>query len=823
MKKIFMVFGLLILSIVLIPVNSQADLSTFYFDPIDDVLLVNAIGRKTPTTGLSELDIVTMSTSEYQQFTYDWIEFEIVVNGTIEDSDQTIYMLLIKTNTGEYLMQYGNGIVRAINASNEQILIGVSAEASNDTLTVSVQKANLGNPTDIKWKAIAVKQIDDDTQYVDMAPDKIPRVMRPVEGSTLYGSVTIEGRTRASINAIIDVQIKIDDSGWHSVTPGSPANYDKWTYTWDTSQASNGVHTISVRANDGSQWLEDDINGDQLIVYVDQSAATIPDTFTETMLVNVDDAYYYNQTEPSEFEFGDIGTIDKAFQKVVGYTDSYNGSNIEAWIIKFHTEAHTTIAGFTATQKVDAVIWRDNSNYNILEERFNSTIESNLMGENSLNSTTKYTPIFDDFDDNGGMWVTKSWTETPFADTDYSTYSSRYGQQHHTDDRTLTVYFECLRKENVNVFGTNYEVYLIHSEEEGSESYDIQYYAPSIDAFVKLEKYDFNRMKIASLGLRNYTKGPVLKIIDNSPQAATTGDLYTFNASIIRNQSEPTVTLTYWFGEGIPTTSTMERAPQSGYALEIMIPPDKLDALHYNISANDSQNEVRTGNKDIPVLDDDNPLAHLNISGAIQGYYLNSSAITFNASTSTDNIGVIDYFWTIFEDGQLYRTMSQEVESTSLDPRVYNVTLSAYDAANNWNTSSISLIVYLDTDGDTEPDIIDTDDDNDALPDAWEEKYGLNSTDASDAKRDSDGDGYTNVEEYKENKNPLDPKSRPGLLYNYWWVFLIIISVVVAGLVGLIKKRPPKSSQNIPEDVDKNEVAPYEVKEQEPDGGGSSR
>ena len=38
--------------------------------------------------------------------------------------------------------------------------------------------------------------------------------------------------------------------------------------------------------------------------------------------------------------------------------------------------------------------------------------------------------------------------------------------------------------------------------------------------------------------------------------------------------------------------------------------------------------------------------------------------------------------------------------------------------------------------------------DHDGMPDAWEKKRGLDPTDASDAARDRDGDGYTNVEEY---------------------------------------------------------------------------
>ena len=54
--------------------------------------------------------------------------------------------------------------------------------------------------------------------------------------------------------------------------------------------------------------------------------------------------------------------------------------------------------------------------------------------------------------------------------------------------------------------------------------------------------------------------------------------------------------------------------------------------------------------------------------------------------------------------------------------------------------------------------------DNDGLPDAWEEKYGLNPKDPADAKLDSDGDTFTNLEEFEAKSDPKDPKSHPDYL-----------------------------------------------------------
>lgn len=53
------------------------------------------------------------------------------------------------------------------------------------------------------------------------------------------------------------------------------------------------------------------------------------------------------------------------------------------------------------------------------------------------------------------------------------------------------------------------------------------------------------------------------------------------------------------------------------------------------------------------------------------------------------------------------------------------------------------------------------DTDNDGLPDEWEKRFGLNINDPADADLDTDGDLFTNREEYEMGTNPTDPKSHP--------------------------------------------------------------
>ncbi|HLP76968.1 MAG TPA: thrombospondin type 3 repeat-containing protein, partial [Candidatus Paceibacterota bacterium] len=47
------------------------------------------------------------------------------------------------------------------------------------------------------------------------------------------------------------------------------------------------------------------------------------------------------------------------------------------------------------------------------------------------------------------------------------------------------------------------------------------------------------------------------------------------------------------------------------------------------------------------------------------------------------------------------------------------------------------------------------DSDGDGMPDGWEKKYHLNPNDPSDAAKDADADGYTNVEEFLNGTDPI--------------------------------------------------------------------
>ncbi len=61
----------------------------------------------------------------------------------------------------------------------------------------------------------------------------------------------------------------------------------------------------------------------------------------------------------------------------------------------------------------------------------------------------------------------------------------------------------------------------------------------------------------------------------------------------------------------------------------------------------------------------------------------------------------------------------------------------------------------LDTDSDGIGNNADTDDDNDGMPDTYEDQYGFDPLDPADARQDADDDGSSNLAEYTIGSNPL--------------------------------------------------------------------
>ncbi len=187
-------------------------------------------------------------------------------------------------------------------------------------------------------------------------------------------------------------------------------------------------------------------------------------------------------------------------------------------------------------------------------------------------------------------------------------------------------------------------------------------------------------------------------IQDNSPDSGTTGDSYTFNATVTDFDGINQVRLYYWTDVSGPHNVSMTDVGGDNYEESITIPIDAT-ALHYNISAEDNSNVwSETGQTDIPVIDNDPPSITDHSSDSADA----GSQFTFNAS-ATDNIGVNQVrvnYWTDVSSatntsmnsvgGDFYEhSMTVPSGATEL-----NYNLMAEDTFNNWKeTGQIQITI----------------------------------------------------------------------------------------------------------------------------------
>jgi len=82
----------------------------------------------------------------------------------------------------------------------------------------------------------------------------ILNVVSPKRWDTVDGIIEISGTAEStnSDTTIQKVEIKIDPDGEWEIVSGTT----NWSYTWDTTNVSNGKHTIFVRAYDGGSYSE---------------------------------------------------------------------------------------------------------------------------------------------------------------------------------------------------------------------------------------------------------------------------------------------------------------------------------------------------------------------------------------------------------------------------------------------------------------------------------------------------------------------------------------------------------------------------------------
>jgi PKD repeat protein len=213
------------------------------------------------------------------------------------------------------------------------------------------------------------------------------------------------------------------------------------------------------------------------------------------------------------------------------------------------------------------------------------------------------------------------------------------------------------------------------------------------------------------------------------------------------------------------------------------------------LNVSDAAGNWGTDELTVTVLDVTNPFAEAGVNQTI----VEGGTVNFNACYSSDNVGIAAYEW---DFGDVTYGSGMIVNHTYEYPWNYTVYLTVIDHAGNNDTDFTAVTVLRDTDRDSIPNMLDSDDDGDGMPDVWEGTYGLNPLNATDAVIDNDGDGLINLREFLGNTNPNDFFSPLKL----WVVAVTSIPIIVVAIAVFYMARTAKVSK---EEYIEKEIAKF--------------
>jgi hypothetical protein len=196
-----------------------------------------------------------------------------------------------------------------------------------------------------------------------------------------------------------------------------------------------------------------------------------------------------------------------------------------------------------------------------------------------------------------------------------------------TDNVGITAY-------QINIDGT------LHDLEKDGDYYNYTFIAPSDDLTDIIYIIIFNDDASNEITLPDTTitvldNDAPTDLVDTSDTTAITGDTFTFEVDASDNIGIDEVHVVYWFGTGNSTSATMTGT--GPYTLEITIPSDSLDTLHYSFTISDAAgNWLVEGAVDITITDNE-PATVSNEASDESGK--EGEAFTFQIDAS-DNVGV---------------------------------------------------------------------------------------------------------------------------------------------------------------------------------------
>lgn len=145
------------------------------------------------------------------------------------------------------------------------------------------------------------------------------------------------------------------------------------------------------------------------------------------------------------------------------------------------------------------------------------------------------------------------------------------------------------------------------------------------------------------------------------------------------------------------------------------------------------------------------------------------------------------------------KVTGETVTHSFANDQSYIITVTVTDPSGEKSELTRTITIYPEEEEEPDPDL---DTDGDGMPDVYEDNNGLNKNNLNDATMDEDRDGFTNIEEYRQETNPIDPKSHPPKeesddggsdLILYLVVIIVVVLVLVAiGFFAFVLLRKPK-------------------------------
>ncbi|MFW6176443.1 MAG: PKD domain-containing protein [Thermoplasmatota archaeon] len=183
----------------------------------------------------------------------------------------------------------------------------------------------------------------------------------------------------------------------------------------------------------------------------------------------------------------------------------------------------------------------------------------------------------------------------------------------------------------------------------------------------------------------NYEDSEKPIIIDNSQNKAKTGMDYYLNITVEDQSNIEYVRTNYGFGNGIKVGCELDNIGEGEYQKIISIPSD-CEGFYYNITVEDtSGNQNITDTKDVPVEDVIKPVVN---AGNDKNGSINE-ALTFNIESCSDNLGIVNYTWTI-DDAKYYTESPSHSFSMIGD---YTASITVKDADGNEATDGLNITI----------------------------------------------------------------------------------------------------------------------------------